>query len=38
MSVDLDGFGVGVDLPIDFFIPGTPEERWSIAFNKSSKD
>ena len=30
---DIDGFGVGEDLGIDFFIPGSPEERWSVGWN-----
>ncbi|GJF11675.1 hypothetical protein NGTWS0302_00110 [Mycolicibacterium cyprinidarum] len=33
LSNDVDGFGSGVDSRIDFFIPGTPEERWSVGFN-----
>lgn len=32
MSVDLDGYGVGANLPIDYFLAGNPEERWSAGF------
>jgi hypothetical protein len=32
MSVDHDGFGAGVDLPIGFFMPGSPEECWVAGF------
>jgi hypothetical protein len=35
LSNDVDGFGNGVDSRIDFFIPGTPEERWSVGYNGS---
>lgn len=34
---DLDGFENGVDAPIDFFLPDTPEERWSIGYNGSER-
>ena len=33
LSNDVDGFGNGVDSRIDFFIPGSPEERWSVGYN-----
>ncbi|MBS99327.1 MAG: hypothetical protein CMI01_11705 [Oceanospirillaceae bacterium] len=33
MSNDADGFDNGLDLRIDYFLPGTPEERWAIGFN-----
>ena len=36
MSVDLDGFGTGQDLRIDFFVPGTPEERWSLGVTRGA--
>lgn len=36
MSVDLDGFGTGQDLRIDYFVPGTPEERWSIGVTQGT--
>ena len=32
LSNDHDGFGTGVDSRIDYFLPGSPEERWSIGF------
>ncbi len=32
MSADMDGFGVGNDYRIDFFLPGTPEERWYVGY------
>ena len=32
LSNDHDGFGTGIDSRIDYFLPGTPEERWSIGF------
>jgi hypothetical protein len=36
MGADLDGYCAtpsdNVDMPIDFFLPGSPEERWSVAF------
>ena len=38
MSVDLDGFDVGQNMPIDFFLPGDPEERWSIALIKDGSN
>ncbi|MDQ1243968.1 MAG: large repetitive protein, partial [Campylobacterota bacterium] len=33
LSNDIDGFGAGSDLRIDYFLPGTPEERWSVGYN-----
>lgn len=33
MSNDADGFGSGTDLRIDYFLPGTPEERWVVGYN-----
>lgn len=38
MSVDVDGFDVGQNMPIDFFLPGNPEERWSIALIKDGSN
>lgn len=32
MSADSDGFGTGFDRRIDYFVPGSPEERWSLGF------
>ncbi|QNI94086.1 putative cadherin domain-containing protein [Synechococcus sp. A15-127] len=37
LSNDADGFGTGDDLRIDFFLPGTPEERWSIGWGGNAK-
>ncbi len=36
MSNDADGFGIGSDLRIDFFLPGSPEERWTLGANNVS--
>ena len=33
MSNDADGFGVGTNLGIDYFLPGSPEERWVVGYN-----
>lgn len=33
MSADHDGYGTGRNLPIDYFLPGTPEERFAVGFN-----
>lgn len=33
MSADYDGFGCGLNYPIDFFLPGSPEERYNFGFN-----
>ena len=35
LSNDVDGFGNGVDSRIDFFIPGSPEERWSVGYDST---
>ena len=32
MSNDADGYNVGEDLRIDYFLPGTPEERWLLGY------
>jgi hypothetical protein len=32
MSADHDGYGIGQNLPIDYFLPGTPEERFAVGF------
>ncbi|NJL49376.1 MAG: DUF4347 domain-containing protein [Leptolyngbyaceae cyanobacterium SM2_5_2] len=32
MSADFDGFGEGNDLRMDYFLPGTPEERWVVGY------
>lgn len=32
MSTDLDGFDTGADWRIDYFMPGTEEERWSVGY------
>jgi hypothetical protein len=37
MSADHDGFGVGHDLPIDYYLPGTPEERFTVGFKAVGK-
>jgi len=29
---DFDGFGTGTDKPVDIYLPGTPEERWSVGW------
>lgn len=36
MSNDADGYGTGKDLRIDYFLPGSPEERWAVGYNGSS--
>jgi len=33
MTGDADGFGTGTNLAIDYFLPGTPEERWAVGYN-----
>ena len=33
MVGDNDGFGTGLDLRIDYFLPGSPEERWNVALS-----
>ena len=35
MGSDIDGYGVGTDLRIDYFLPGSPEERWAVGFKES---
>lgn len=35
MSSDLDGFDTGTDWRMDFFMPGTQEERWSVGYKIS---
>jgi hypothetical protein len=35
MSVDYDGYNCGSSHPIDFFLPGTPEERFSVGLTIS---
>ena len=32
---DADGFGVGVDLRVDYYEPGTPEERYYTGYKIS---
>lgn len=32
MSSDLDGFDTGTDWRMDYFMPGTEEERWSVGY------
>ena len=32
MSTDHDGFGVGISRPVDYFLPGSPEERWAAGY------
>ncbi|WP_313409447.1 DUF4347 domain-containing protein [Stutzerimonas kunmingensis] len=36
MSNDADGFGNGKELSIDYFLPGSPEERWAVGYNGST--
>lgn len=31
-TFDVDGFGSGQDKALDFYVPDTPEERWSVGF------
>ncbi|MCV2368754.1 MBG domain-containing protein [Roseateles oligotrophus] len=33
MVGDADGFGVGTDLRIDYFLPGSPEERFTAGYD-----
>lgn len=35
LTYDSDAFGSGVAPALDFYVPDTPEERWSVAFNDS---
>ncbi|MCM3617859.1 LPXTG cell wall anchor domain-containing protein [Sutcliffiella horikoshii] len=32
MSADHDGFCNGRDLPVDYYLPGTPEERFAVGY------
>lgn len=34
MSTNPTGFGVAPDLRMDFFLPGTPEERWVVGYKQ----
>lgn len=34
--IDVDGFGSGADKALDFYVPDTPEERWSVGFNDTN--
>ncbi|MBF0107894.1 MAG: FecR domain-containing protein [Magnetococcales bacterium] len=36
MTFDHDGFNQGLDAAIDFFLPGTPEERWTVGYYDDS--
>jgi subtilase family serine protease len=36
MSADFDGFADGKDLRFDYFLPGSPEERWVIGYQIGS--
>lgn len=33
---DVDGFGTGADKALDFYVPDTPEERWSVGYNNTN--
>lgn len=35
LSNDIDGYDAGEDARIDFFLPGSPEERWSVGYNNT---
>lgn len=35
LNYDSDGFQGGVAPALDFYVPDTPEERWSVGFNNS---
>lgn len=35
LSYDSDGFGTGSAPALDFYVPDTPEERWSVGFNNT---
>ncbi|MBD2863267.1 S-layer homology domain-containing protein [Paenibacillus oceani] len=37
MSADHDGFGTGKDLPIDYYLPGTMEERFAVGYKIGTK-
>ncbi|MEK5031003.1 S-layer homology domain-containing protein [Paenibacillus sp. FSL R7-0302] len=32
MSADHDGYGTGKDLPVDYYLPGAPEERFAVGY------
>lgn len=32
MSADHDGYGTGFNLPVDYFLPGAPEERFAVGY------
>lgn len=32
MSADHDGYGIGKDLPVDYYLPGSPEERFAVGY------
>ncbi len=34
MSADHDGFLLGHDLPVDYYLPGTPEERFVVGYKQ----
>ncbi|CAG9621132.1 immunoglobulin-like domain-containing protein [Sutcliffiella rhizosphaerae] len=36
MSADHDGFCNGRDLPVDYYLPGTPEERFVVGYKAGS--
>jgi len=38
MSADFDGFNCGENLSIDYFLPGSPEERWAIGYSQGGTD
>lgn len=38
MSSDVDGYNVGQDLRMDYFLPGSPEERWVYGFKENGND
>ena len=42
MGADLDGYCAtpsdNTDLPVDFFIPGGPEERWGVGFTMAGQE
>lgn len=38
MTVDYDGFNCGLNYPIDFFLPGSPEERYNFGFNVAGNE
>ncbi|MCL1039596.1 putative Ig domain-containing protein [Shewanella submarina] len=36
MSRDIDGFGQGDDISMDYFLPGSPEERFVVGYRDNS--